>query len=270
MATLASSATCQLSEDKTVALPRCADGEYAFAYGADVLRGGFHRWTVTLSREPADADGGPAPAGDAPLGFGVCVGVVAEGAPARRLPPEQRVVPTACTAGRGVYFERSSEFALGAPRFGALPSGTPDLTAVWDGKLTQEAAIEAAAVASDPTLADAGDDSLLAADADAAPASPAPHASSQADRRRRSESGNRSRSGPATPATPSSRAPLPADAAAAAVAWGYNPHTHAVYASGDARKWGWPLVVLPQSLDAGMTGAGSLQLTICVDLGARP
>jgi hypothetical protein len=286
----AASATCQLSEDKAVALPRCADGEFAFAYGSEVVRGGFHRWTVTLSREPAenDADGGAAStAGEAPLGFGVCVGVAASGAPTRRLPPELRVVPTACTAGRGVHLDRSSDAALGAPRFGPLPAGTPDMTAVWDGKMTHEGALEAAAIATDHTAAPAApDNSEPAASADAAAASPTLHAaasnlastsiaaSNSDHRRRRSEggSGKSGRSLPATPGTPSTHAPLLSDAAAAAQAWGYNPLTHALYASADARRWGAPLVVLPppQPGETIAPSTGSLELTICVDLGERP
>ena len=65
MAAFAASATCLLSADSKSAAPRTAEGECGFAYGADVLRGGFHRWTITLSHEAvgAGADGGATPRG---------------------------------------------------------------------------------------------------------------------------------------------------------------------------------------------------------------
>ena len=40
----------------------------------------------------------------------------------------------------GVHLDGTSAYSLGAPSYAPLPAGTPDMTAVWDGKLSRDQA----------------------------------------------------------------------------------------------------------------------------------
>ena len=139
MATFGTSTTCQIGEDGRTATARTSGTECAFAYSSEPLGGGFHRWTLAVQRAP------PEEGGEAPAGWGVCIGVVADGAPTKRLPAASRapLAPTAAGwAGvvSGVHLDGTSAYSLGAPSYAPLPAGTPDMTAVWDGKLSRDQA----------------------------------------------------------------------------------------------------------------------------------
>ena len=40
----------------------------------------------------------------------------------------------------GVHLDGTSAYSLGSPSYAPLPAGTPDMTAVWDGKLSRDQA----------------------------------------------------------------------------------------------------------------------------------
>ncbi|EOD26263.1 hypothetical protein EMIHUDRAFT_115121 [Emiliania huxleyi CCMP1516] len=94
MATFGTSTTCQIGDDGRTATARTSGTECAFAYSSEPLGGGFHRWTLAVQRAP------PEEGGEAPAGWGVCIGVVADGAPTKRLPAASRA-PLAPTAAGG-------------------------------------------------------------------------------------------------------------------------------------------------------------------------
>ena len=170
---------------------------------------------------------------DAPLGFGLLVGLASSQPPAKRLPAHLRRERSAASSHSGVFFEpaESPLTASATARFGTLPEGVPDLTAVWDGTKTYEQAIEEEEAAADHTAEAGGVET------------------EGARRSRLSDAGT---------------------GAEVCRAWGYNPLTHAIYETADPRRWGYQLVAFPPAKPGeSVQPAGTeLELTICVDLGA--